>query len=413
MFFRCIGCSLLLLVVLAPRAGADPLRKILTNSAENIHVSDWVEDGRDATTGTTWWVKKEVLRGGKQEGVDVITVNNGELRFTVIPTRGMSIYEVVAGDLRLGWQSPVKEIVHPRYINLESRGGLGWLEGFNEWMVRCGLEFAGHPGTDTFINNVGDEAKMDLTLHGKIGNIPASQVEVIVEDQPPHRIRVRGRVDERLFYGPQLELWTEVSTTPGSTSFQIHDEITNRAASEQEFEIIYHANHGPPLLEEDAQFLAPVKRVMPMNAHAAKSVNTYAKYAGPTPGFIEQVYCLYPLADEAGKTRLMLHNAAGDKAMSMSYAVAELPYLTLWKNTLTKKNGYVTGVEPGTCFPYNRSVERQAGRLPKLAPGQTRKFTIDVALHNDAASVRQVAAQIRAIQGDQRPQLDLEAPKID
>lgn len=413
MFRRCVGCLLLMSVVLATRVRGEPLKKILTNSAENIHVSEWIEDGRDATTGATWWIKKEVLHGGKQEGVDVITVNNGKLRFTVIPTRGMSIYEVVARDLRLGWQSPVKEIVHPRYINLESRGGLGWLEGFNEWMVRCGLEFAGHPGTDAFINNVGDEAKMDLTLHGKIGNIPASQVEVIVDDAPPYRIRVRGRVDERLFYGPQLELWTEVSTTPGSTSFQIHDEITNRAALEQEFEIIYHANHGPPLLEKNAQFLAPVKRVMPMNAHAAKSVDTYTKYAGPTPGFIEQVYCLYPLADEEGKTRLMLHNAASDKAVSMTYAVAELPYLTLWKNTLTELNGYVTGVEPGTCFPYNRSVERQAGRLPKLAPGQTRKFTIDIALHSDTESVRQVADQIKAIQGDRRPKLDHEAPKTD
>jgi hypothetical protein len=254
---------------------------------------------------------------------------------------------------------------------------------------------------------------MDLTLHGKIGNIPASQVEVIVDDTPPYRIRVRGRVDERLFYGPQLELWTEVSTTPGSTSIQIHDEITNRAAGAQEFEIIYHANHGPPLLEENAQFLAPVKRVMPMNDHAAKSVATYATYAGPTPGFIEQVYCLFPLADEDGKTVIMLHNAAGDKGVSMTYNIAELPYLTLWKNTLTKANGYVTGLEPGTCFPYNRRIERQAGRLPTLAPGQARKFTLDVDLLRDSESIRKVAGQIKAIQGDDRPHLDRAAPSID
>ncbi len=413
MFTRCLGFLLFLSLALATRVGAEPLKKVLTSSAKNIRVSDWIEDGRDATTGVKWWVKKDVLRGGKQEGVDIITVDNGKLRFTVIPTRGMSIYEVVVADLRLGWQSPVKEIVHPHFVTLESRGGLGWLDGFNEWMVRCGLEFAGQPGTDTFINNVGDEAKMELTLHGKIGNIPASHVEVIVEDTPPYRIRVRGRVDERLFYGPQLELWTEVSTSPNSTSFQIHDEITNRAASEQEFEIIYHANHGPPLLEEQSQFLAPVKRVMPMNAHAAKSVDTYATYAGPTPGFIEQVYCLFPLADEDGRTVIMLHNAAGDKGVSMAYQVAELPYLTLWKNTLTKENGYVTGLEPGTCFPYNRSVERQAGRLPTLAPGETRKFTLDVDLLRGSESIRKVADQIKAIQGGHGPELDRAAPSID
>src|SRR5438128_768444 len=122
-------------------------------------------------------------------------------------------------------------------------------------MVRCGLEYAGHPGTDKFVNNVGDEAKMDLTLHGKIGNIPASQVEVFVELWGPRRIVVRGRVDERMFYGPQLELVTEISTVPGTTEFRIEDTVTNRGGAEQEFQIIYHANHGPPLLEEGAKFV--------------------------------------------------------------------------------------------------------------------------------------------------------------
>ena len=101
--------------------------------------------------------------------MDVIEVDNGRLRFVVIPTRGMSVLRVESGDVGLGGDSPVKEIVHPQFINLESRGGLGWLEGFNEWLVRCGLEWAGHPGEDRFRNNVGDEVEMKLTLHGKVG----------------------------------------------------------------------------------------------------------------------------------------------------------------------------------------------------------------------------------------------------
>ena len=66
----------------------------------------------------------------------------------------MSVYEVAE---MFDWaESPVEEIVHPKYIDLESRGGLGWLEGFNEWMVRCGLEFAGHPGEDTTNTGAGE-----------------------------------------------------------------------------------------------------------------------------------------------------------------------------------------------------------------------------------------------------------------
>ena len=69
-----------------------------------------------------------MLCGGKQAGVDIIEVNKGRLSFIVVPTRGMSVLKVGDGDVRLSWDSPVKEVVHPQFINLESRGGLGWLE---------------------------------------------------------------------------------------------------------------------------------------------------------------------------------------------------------------------------------------------------------------------------------------------
>ncbi len=399
-----LGCLLSVsLLVLGSTARAETVHQVLTDASQNIRVSHWEHHGDG------WSIHKHELRGGQQEGVDVIRVNNGAIEFTVIPTRGMSILEVKSGDLRLGWDSPVKEVVHPKFIHLDSRGGLGWLAGFNEWMVRCGLEYAGHPGEDRFINNTGDEATMDLTLHGKIGNIPASEVHVVVDE----KIRIRGRVDERMFYGTQLELWTEISTTPGSNSFTISDKITNRAASEQEFEIIYHANHGPPLLEKGSMFVGPIERVMPMNDHAAKSVDKYATYAAPTPGFVEEVYCLYPYANDRGITIVMLQNAAGDKGVSFSYSVEQLPYLTLWKNTLSKQNGYVTGIEPGTNFPFNRRVEREAGRLKKLGGGETREFAIEFELLSDADAVKKTANQIKRIQSDRTTKVDREAPKID
>jgi galactose mutarotase-like enzyme len=386
---------------------AEPFRKTIISTRDNVRVDAVTMTSKDvASTKPGWSVKKSTLHGGKQESVDVIVVDNGVLQFTVIPTRGMGVLSVTMGDVRLGWDSPVKEVVHPRHINLQSRGGLGWLEGFNEWMVRCGLESNGHPGTDKFINNVGEEATMDLTLHGKIGNIPASEVEVIVDRDPPHRIRVRGRVDERMFYGPKLELQTEISTEPGANTFRIADTITNRGADAQEFEIIYHANYGRPLLEEGATFLAPVASVMPFNDHAAKSVADYARFAGPTPGFIEQVYCIRPLVGSDGRTLIALQNKARDRAVSMSFAVKELPFVTLWKNTNADGEGYVTGLEPGTNFPNNRRIERKLGRVPKLAPGASHSATIDFAIYNNAEETKRLAGRVAAIQGDVKPVLE-------
>jgi hypothetical protein len=313
---------------------------------------------------------------------------------------------VKADDLRLGWDSPVREVVHPKHVNLETRGGLGWLEGFNEWMARCGLEWAGHPGRDQFVNNLGEKAEMDLTLHGKVANIPASEVEVVIEREPRPRIRIRGRVDERAFYGPKLELWTEVSTEPGSTTFRIEDALTNRGAYEQEFQIIYHANYGPPLLGAGSRFTGAVRRVTPFNAHAAKDVDRYAEYGPPTRGFIEQVYNLHPQADASGRSLIMLRNATGDRAVSMGFAVEQLPYVTLWKNLTALEEGYVTGLEPGTGFPYTRRIEREAGRVPTLKPAETRHFTIDVGLHATAADVSTVEREIERLQAGRPVQID-------
>jgi len=330
-----------------------------------------------------------------------------------VPTRGMSLLKATMGEVRLGWDSPVKEVVHPQFINLQSRGGLGWLEGFNENLVRCGLEFAGHPGKDKFINNVGDEAEMDLTLHGKIGNIPASDVEVVIDRAPPHRIRVRGRVNERMFYGPKLELWTEISTEPGASSFRIEDTISNHGAFDQEFQLIYHANYGPPLLEKGARFVAAVARVTPFNDHAAKAVAEYDRYDGPVRGFIEQVYCLYPQADERRRTTVLLHNAAADRAVSLTYSVDQLPYLTLWKNTTALEEGYVTGLEPGTGFPYNRRIERQFGRVPRLKAGESRSFTIEFAIHTGRDQVRRMVDQVARIQAGRQPQVDAQPARLE
>ncbi len=400
-----------LLFLLNPRPGRpadEPFRQPIISVEKNLRVETGTLRREDVTPDcpVDWCLRKYVLHGGKQEGVDIIVVNNGKLTFTVIPTRGMGVLSVKMGDIRLGWDSPLKEVVHPKFINLQSRDGLGWLQGFNEWMCRCGLESNGHPGPDTFINNVGEEATMQLTLHGKIANLPAQEVEVIVDRKPPYRIRIRGRVDERMFYGPKLELQTEISTEPGASTLRISDVVTNKGAQPQEFQMLYHCNFGRPLLEAGSTFVGPVKRVLPFNEHAAECVEDYATYQGPTLGFVEKVYLFRLFADNNNRTTIMLQNKKKNRAVSMSWSLKQLPYLTVWKNTAAENDGYVTGLEPGTNYPNHRSVERRFGRVPKLAPGASHAMTIDFGMHVGAKEVKQVRQAIATIQGDRTPIID-------
>ncbi len=382
-------CGNLLLSAFCGLAGE--FHATLTDTSTNTWVEDFSVDGGAGKDGdVAWSVRKYTLRGGKQAGVDVVEVNNGKLRFTVVPTRGMNVHELHCGDIRLGWNSPVTELINPLFINPADRGGLGWLDGFNEWMTRCGYEFAGHPGED--------DEKM-LSLHGKASNLPASKVEVFLKD---NRIHVRGRVEEKMFKFVDLEMVTDISTEIGTTSVRFDDTLTNRGSSPQEFEIIYHANYGEPLLEKGSRFIAPVKSVTPFDDRAVEELADYEVYYGPTKGYGETVYCMELNSGKNGRTSVMLHNAAASKGVAMSYNVDSLPFFTLWKNTDVGEKGYVTGLEPGSGFPYNRSVERERGRVKTIAAGKAKHFHVEVDVLPDAAAVKQAAEAISAIQGGKK-----------
>ncbi len=200
MFRHC--CSIMLIALSAAVSHAQPARETLISSSKNVNLSTVLFDSKDLAPEcpTPWSVQLKLQRGGKQEGVQLLTLDNGKMQIVLIPTRGMGILHVTMGDLKLGWNSPVTEVVHPKHINLNLRGGLGWLEGFNEWLARCGLENTGQAGVDEIINNVGDKTTVDLTLHGKIANIPASEVEIIVQKTSPYRITIRGIMYEKMLF---------------------------------------------------------------------------------------------------------------------------------------------------------------------------------------------------------------------
>ena len=114
------------------------------------------------------------------------------------------------------------------------------------------------------------------------------------------------------------------------------------------------------------------------------------------------------LANE--KQRPNLHYDLIDPATGINYG---RPGVTLWKNTASEGEGYVTGLEPGTNFPNNRRIERKLGRVPKLAPGASYSATIDYAIHIGTAQVKRVADRISAIKGKQKPVIARQPEKND
>jgi len=181
--------------------------------------------------------------------------------------------------------------------------------------------------------------------------------------------------------------------------------LTNNGTFDEEFQIIYHANFGRPLLGKGAKLLAASEKIVPFNANAAKAIGQQAVYAAPTKGFTEEVYKIYPKADSDGNATAVLVNPAGDRGVTVRWPVAQLPYLTQWKNTAAETTGYVTGIEPGTGFPHNRSYERKYGRVPKLGAGQSRTFELNFAILANAGEVKAAAVAVKKLQGNEGPEI--------
>jgi Domain of unknown function (DUF4432) len=379
----------------------------LTDSIHDV----WLEsfsissDDLGLTTTPGWSVVKRRLRGGRREGVDVIEVDNGALSFTIIPTRGMGIWKGrYRGDV-LGWRSPVDDgPVHPAYVNLMEYGGLGWLYGFDELMVRCGLENNGAPFGEKAVAPDGSELHTTFGLHGKIANIPAHFVAVHIADGPPYEITIEGHVLEARLYGPRIRMVTQIRTTPGSNKLLVRDAFQNRKETASEMQVLYHWNFGAPYLEEGARMLAPIRSVCPRDAAPAGEHTSFDTFTAPQPGYAAQVHFFELLGEGPdGHTLAMLRNHAGDKAVALRFATSQLPAFSLWKYTDAINDGYVTGLEPATNFPNARPFEKRRGRVVTLNPATPYVVETVIEVANTEAAVASLEGEIGRLQAQAAP----------
>ncbi|MCL2348228.1 MAG: aldose 1-epimerase family protein [Planctomycetaceae bacterium] len=355
----------------------------LVNAAHQKTVDDW-----QWTENGVQLVKKR-LCGGVSDGVDVLEIDNGRLSLTLLLTRGMGIWRGQCGDVRLQWDSPVCGPVHPAFVPLMEPSGLGWLYGFDEWLVRCGLKSNGSP---RFAGN----GQMIDPLHGRIANIPASRVEVSF-DSDSGEIVVEGTMYESRLFEKKLELKTRYSTKAGEAGFRSCDTVTNRSAVADDIVMLYHINTGLPFLGKGSRVIVPFEEMAPRSPEAAKSLPEWQNCDESEPGVPEVVYFFDPAADSLGNVETLLVNGSENQAISFGFNKKQLPCLSFWKSRLPATDGYVVGVEPGTNFPNTTPFERKQGRTVNLAPEASQSFDLVFRIFDDAKDVADAEKRIQSL----------------
>jgi hypothetical protein len=276
--------------------------------------------------------------------------------------------------------------------------GVGWLDGFNELMVRCGLENNGAPVFDA-------AGRLVHPLHGRIANKPAHSVRLAI-DVGAGTISVEGVVDEFRFHFQKLRLVSEFRTSFGGGSVAWHDRVINCGGQPATMQMLYHVNIGGPLLANGARFCAPIRKICPRGIYKDSSTaDSFHTYQGPGQKYGERVYLLELLADRSGATQVLVKHPEGSRAVALGFHVRQLPWLTQWQNLAAEEDGYVTGIEPGTNFPNPRPFEEQHGRVVRLEPGA--EWEADVALDWLVGREAIAAAETRIaeIQGSTAPEV--------
>jgi galactose mutarotase-like enzyme len=333
-------------------------------------------------------VRSRRLSGGRRDGVLLVELVAGTTKVFVLPDRGLGIWKIMAGEFELGWQSPVHGPVHPRFVPLAEPSGLGWLDGFDELVARCGLVSNGAPDFD-------GAGRLQHPLHGRIANLPAHHLDVTLDDAAG-TITLTGAVDETRFHFHALRLTTSLTLHADRQRVSWTDTVKNISDRPATMQMLYHVNFGPPLLGPGAELVAAIEELAPRDGAAEGDVDTWNRYASPRAGRSEECHFMRHRPDEKGIATAMLVAPEGRHAASLSWRTETLPCFTLWKNQAGLADGYVTGLEPGTNFPNPRSFEESHGRVVPLAPNASVRFDLAIE-HFAGPAVEATRARLAAI----------------
>lgn len=317
---------------------------------------------------------------GPERGADQIAMWNGSgLELGLLPGRCLDIASARFKGMSLCYRSHTGE-VGPAFYEPESDG---WLRGFyGGLIITCGLSFLGHAEADP------EEENRPLGVHGRIAFAPAGQVAVETWwEGDEFLIEARGRMRETIVFGVNLELRRRIRMTLGEPRFTIHDEVENLSRTVRSpLMLVYHTNPGFPLLREGARVLLKSQHTKEWTHGQEVSPEAYSNVEAPAAP-LDDVFVHDPAADAEGMVNVALVNdqLAGGMGLYWRYRKEELPVLNQWRHF--EAGTYVMGIEPGNCSVLGRIANREAGTLQHIAPGEIRRFTLEMGVLEGAEAI--------------------------
>lgn len=305
-------------------------------------------------------VQESTLCQGRQKGVKLIHIENSNgLSVSILPDRGMDIYQVRFKGKNLNYIAPCG-VVAPEYYDAR---GLEWLRGFYcGFLTTIGLQHFGGP-------------RGENGLHGREAYAPAENVTIergIEKGQPT--VTVKGTMREAMIFGASLRLTRTIKVFCNDNKIEMSDEVENYGFTKQQYVLGYHINYGWPLLSEDTKIEVAHSAVKGRDDYAAKFIKDINKVPAPASDFPERCYIYDMKTTAKNMTGYTIRNAKAGVGVKVSYPTADFPKLCQWQYFTSGQ--YVMGLEPLVCELDAPLVGEKNSPAPVLAAGQKKEHKI-------------------------------------
>jgi hypothetical protein len=334
-------------------------------------------------------VRLSELSDGVGRGVRTARLRTGGgLSATILIDRGLDIYDADFNGMPLAWISSTGP-AHPAYYE---EPGAGWLRGFGGGlMVTCGLTAMGAASVDEGV---------ELGLHGRASNIPASHVNAGGNWEGDQYVMfVEGQVRETAVFGENLLLRRRIEAHLGENRISVSDTVFNEGFQRAPHMLLYHVNAGFPVVDDGSRLIAPTRRVTPRDEDARGALNEYDSFDAPIPNFREQVFFHDMAAAPDGYVTVGLVNPAlsGGQGFGLyvRYRQRELPCYNEWK--MMGEGVYTVGMEPATTHTLGRAAARADGSLQFLMPGEERHYHVQFGVLSSQAEIARLEEQALAL----------------
>jgi hypothetical protein len=296
------------------------------------------------------------LADGPAAGARIVEVRTPHgLTADVALDRGGDLFRLGWRGVDIGWRSAADGATPWPVADTEE--GLGFLRGFDGFLVTCGLDHHGvAAATSAQAFNYPLRKHIHHPLHGRIMSSRAELVEKRI-DWDAGEMRLRLILRQASVFGEVLELdrlWTFHLDRP---EVRLTDRVINRGFRPTRHGVLYHVNFGHPFLGEDLRLSAP-------------DWPPAAKLAGdiirPTDDHVEMV----DAAPSPQDGRVELTNRARGFGLAIAFDSQALPVTALWR--AFQSGTFALGVEPQTSFA--------DAAVATLAPQEERMYRLSLTI---------------------------------